>query len=242
MGRTIGTIDRWAFALLLSSALALFAWRWLEAHPQANPWAPLRLDDPPGWATARKLQRLRDDPAACRGFLTRSDIAFVGLPPGGADACRREDRLVAAPDPASGLTFRPAGAQATCAVHAGLALWLRQGVQPAAERRLGARVVALEHLGTNNCRRIGGGDTGRWSEHATGNAIDIAGFVLADGRRISVLRDWPRPGPASAFLREARDAGCGTFGTVLSPDYNRAHADHFHLDQAGGRRGWSVCR
>ncbi|WP_232495471.1 extensin family protein [Novosphingobium kaempferiae] len=56
-------------------------------------------------------------------------------------------------------------------------------MQPAPEAMLGERVVRLEHLGTANCRRIGGGETGNWSEHAIGNAIDIAAFVLADGRR-----------------------------------------------------------
>jgi len=224
------------------AALILAGWRWLADHPQHNPWAPLALGDPPGWATARKLARLRDDAGACRGFLTRSDIAFTTLPPAGEGACHRADRLVAMPDAASGLVLRPAQAQATCAVAAGLALWLESGVQPAAERLLRARVTAIEHLGTNNCRRIGSGRGGAWSEHATGNAIDVAGFVLADGRRISVLRDWREPGAKAAFLRAARDAGCGTFATVLSPDYNRAHADHLHLDQAGARRGWSFCR
>lgn len=236
------SLDHWAIALLALAALGMAGWRWLADHPQHNPWAPLRLDDPPGWATGRKLARLRDDPAECRGFLIRSDIAFTALPPAGAGECRRVDRISVAPDSLVGLVLRPHGAVASCAVNAGLALWLRNGVQPAAERLLGAKVAAIEHLGTVNCRRIGGGASGRWSEHATGNAIDIAAFVLADGRRISVASDWSRPGTRAAFLRAARDAGCGTFGTVLSPDYNAAHADHLHFDQAAGRRGWSFCR
>jgi hypothetical protein len=234
--------DRWAIALLVVGALVLAGWRWLEDHPQHNPWAPLSLDDPPGWATARKVAHLRDEPAECRAFLKRSDITFTALPPAGEGACLRADRTVVSPDRDAGLALRPEDAQASCAVNAGLALWLRHGVQPAAETILGARVVALEHLGTNSCRRIGGGETGRWSEHATGNAIDISAFVLADGRRIRVLSDWGDSGQAAAFLRAARDSACETFGTVLSPDYNAAHADHFHLDQAGRSRGWSFCR
>jgi hypothetical protein len=114
---------------------------------------------------------------------------------------------------------------------------------------LGSRVTGLEHYGTNNCRRIGGGRDGNWSEHATGNAIDIAAFKLADGRRIVVRRDWAQPeadGVADSeamFLRQVRDAACQEFATVLSPDYNAAHADHLHLDQAPrGAAAWSFCR
>lgn len=234
--------DGWVLALLVGGALALAGWRWLEAHPQHNPWAPLSLGDPPGWATPRKLAQLRDAPEECHAFLDRSAIAFNTLPPVGEGACRRADRMQLASDRASGLVLRPADAQATCAVNAGLALWLRHGVQPAAREILGSRVVAIEHLGTNNCRRIGGGEQGAWSEHATGNAIDIAGFVLADGRRVRVLADWQGDVPAVAFLHSIRDAACDVFGTVLSPDYNAAHADHLHLDQARRGGGWRTCR
>jgi hypothetical protein len=102
--------------------------------------------------------------------------------------------------------------------------------------------VGLDHYGTANCRRIGGGHAGTWSEHATGNAIDVAAFRLADGRRIAVRRDWAGPGRAAAFLHAVRNAACGEFATVLSPDYNAAHADHLHLDQARrGDAGWSYC-
>jgi hypothetical protein len=88
-----------------------------------------------------------------------------------------------------------------------------------------------------------GRDSGDWSEHAGANAIDVAAFVLEDGRRVSVLADWADEGAEGRFLREARDGACRLFATVLSPDYNRAHRDHFHLDQAGrGAMGWRACR
>ncbi len=228
--------------LAIIATLTIAGLRWLDAHPELSPWAPLRIEHPTGWATRMKLARLRDDPGECRDFLARSEIAFTALPPAGEGACRRQDRTLAEVDRASGLNLRPREAAATCAVNAGLALWLRHGVQPAAEATLGSRVVAIEHLGTANCRRIGGGETGDWSEHATGNAIDIAGFVLADGRQVSVLQDWLSDSEEAAFLKIVRDQACEVFGTVLSPDYNAAHRDHLHLDQAGSRRGWSFCR
>ncbi|MFC0204948.1 extensin-like domain-containing protein [Novosphingobium soli] len=239
-------LDRVLLFLLLLGCLLVGARAWLGDHPQHDPWKPLELSDPDGWATARKVAALRADRQACRGFLERSAIPFAALLPAGEGACRRDDRKRLSAPAHLDVALRPGGAQATCAIDAGLARWLRHGVQPAAEATLGSRVVRIEHLGTANCRRIGGGEEGNWSEHARGNAIDIAGFVLADGRRISVLRDWTASGAsdvsASAFLHTVRDAACANFATVLSPDYNAAHANHLHLDQARRSAGWSACR
>ncbi len=238
ISRRIGrfSLDRTIIGLLLLGAALLGGRAWLEEHPQHNPWAPLSLDDPPGWATQRKLASLRDEPDECRAVLERSNVAFRALDPAGEGECRREDRTVLAGAPLS-----PSQPIATCAVAAGFELWLRQSVQPVAEELLGSPVAQVEHFGTYSCRRIYGREAGNWSEHATGNAIDIAAFVLEDGQRISVRGDWEGEGKEAAFLRRVRDAACGVFGTVLSPDYNAAHADHFHLDQEA--RGFGgVCR
>ena len=220
-------------ALLLVSAF-LAARAWLHDHPQHNPWAPLDLNDPPGWGTQAKLARLRDDPDECRAVLERSGVAFTALEPLGAGQCPRPDRLTLDELPLAGR------AEMTCALGAGLALWERR-VQPLAETMLGARIARIEHSGTYNCRRVYGRSTGDWSEHSTGNAIDVAGFVLANGRRIAIMADWKGEGTDAAFLHRARVVACEIFGTVLSPDYNAAHADHLHLDQAA--RGWGgYCR
>lgn len=80
--------------------------------------------------------------------------------------------------------------------------------------------------------------SGRRSQHATANAIDIASFRLADGREISVARHWGGDDPAGRFLAAAHEAACGRFASVLGPDYNAAHADHFHLEMGG----FGLCR
>jgi hypothetical protein len=223
-------------ALLIVAGLALAARAWLADHPQHNPWAPLDLRDPPGWATRHKLAALRTDPAECRAVLTRSGVSFAALPAAGEGECRRADRTVLGDAP-----LAPASPPTTCAVAAAFDLWLRNGVQPAAGQIFGARVERVEHLGAYSCRRLYGRDSGAWSEHSTGNALDVAAFVLADGRRISVANDWAGEGSDAEFLRRVRNAACDVFGTVLSPDYNAAHADHFHLDQAARAFG-GVCR
>ncbi|QZH74879.1 MAG: extensin family protein [Erythrobacter sp.] len=223
-------------ALLVGIALLLAGRSWLEENPQHNPWAPLDLRDPHGMATAGKLTALRGDVPACHAVLDRSEIAFTALPAAGEAECRRGDRLIPAD-----LLLSPAEPQMTCPVAAGLVLWLEQDVQRLAEQYFDSQVTQVEQLGTYSCRRMYGAASGRWSEHATGNAIDIAGFALADGRRVSVLRDWNGDESEAQFLRAVRDSACSSFGTVLSPDYNAAHADHFHFDQGRGV-GRGACR
>ena len=238
ISRSIGTfrLDRLAIGLLIIGALAVAGRAWLAENPQHDPWAPLDLNDPPGWATGTKIAALRSDPPSCRAVLERSGVAFTALEPTGEGECLRADRTVL-----DNSALAPARPSSTCAVAAAYEIWMSQGVQPAAMDILGSPVARVNHLGTYSCRRLYGRSTGGWSEHATGNALDVAGFVLEDGRRISLLQDWDGDADEAVFLRRVRDAACASFGTVLSPDYNSAHADHFHLDQAD--RGFGgVCR
>jgi hypothetical protein len=227
--------DKLVLAAIVVLALAVAARTWLHDHPQHDPWAPLAIGDPVGWATKPKLARALRDRSVCRDVLGRGGVAFTALPPTGAGECRRDDR-----QSWDDALLSPARPEATCGVDLGLALWLRHSVDPAASAIMNGNLARIEHFGTVSCRRLYGADTGQWSEHATGNAIDIAAFVLTDGRRISVRGDWNGGGAKGAFLRAVRDGACNWFGTTLSPDYNAAHADHLHLDQAS--RFGAVCR
>ena len=233
VGRFSG--DRRMLAVLLLAALFVGGRSWLAEHPEHDPWAPLDLNDPPGWATEAKLLALRDDIPACRAVLERSDIAFTTLDPAGEGACARPDRTRLDTYP-----LAPDRPPTTCAVAIALELWQRDSLDPIATELFGSAIDRVEHLGAYSCRRLYGRSSGRWSEHATGNAIDIAAFVLQDGTRISVLRDWDDGTEKQEFLRQVRDGACGAFSTVLSPDYNAAHADHFHLDMSGRWNG--LCR
>jgi hypothetical protein len=123
-----------------------------------------------------------------------------------------------------------------CGVARNLALWVRESVQPAARDAFGSRVVKLESMGAYACRNVIGNaaSAGNRSEHATANAVDIGGFVLADGRRVSVKAGWTGASDERNFLRAVRAGGCKRFQTVLSPDYNAAHHDHLHFDMGRG--------
>lgn len=120
-----------------------------------------------------------------------------------------------------------------CPMIAALDRWLNDVVEPTAQARFGQRVVELVSAGTYSCRGVNNQPGARLSEHSFGNAIDIAGFRLADGREISIVRDWTRGDEqAQAFLRETHAGACGDFTTVLGPGFDMFHYNHFHLDLA----------
>ena len=110
-------------------------------------------------------------------------------------------------------------------------LQMMPGTQPGGFT--GAGVVGLEAFGAYSCRGVDNLPGAQLSEHAFGNAIDVSGFRLADGREISIVRDWKRAGsPESAFLREVHAGACQHFTTVLGPGADVFHYNHFHLDLA----------
>lgn len=108
--------------------------------------------------------------------------------------------------------------------------WEASVVQPAARRYLGRNVVKLVHLGTYNCRAEKSEHYERLSQHSFGKAIDVSGFELDDGTRITVLRDWRGEGAKSEFLHEVAEGACGIFSVVMTPNRNALHRDHLHLD------------
>ena len=242
---------RRALRLLKASlllALVLFAgllfYGYARRHPEDMPWTKLDLTQPVGAFTGRKLAGLAGDGARCRGLLAQAGIRFVPLPPRRAsEQCGYDDAVRFAGGGALEIDYRPGGLGTSCAVAASLALWEWHVVQPAALKHFGRRVAAIEHFGSYSCRRLYGRSEGAWSEHARANAVDVAGFRLDGGVRIGVLGDWQGEGARAAFLRDVRDGACRLFATVLSPDYNAAHRDHLHLDQAArGEMGWRGCR
>jgi hypothetical protein len=236
---------RWLRRLLLLGLalfLAFLAWGYARNHPEDVPWTPLDLGRPLGAFTRAKLAATQG--AECRALLRRAGIAFVPLPPrrdgpecGWSDAVRLE------PAGAATIAWRPPDLATSCRVAAARALWEWHVVQPAALARFGSRVRQIETYGSYSCRRVYGRSSGQWSEHAHANAVDVAAFRLEDGRGISVAADWRDAGPKGRFLRDVRDGACGLFSTTLSPEYNAAHHDHLHLDEAGRSGfGWHACR
>jgi hypothetical protein len=141
------------------------------------------------------------------------------------------------------IRFEPA-AKLRCQMVPSVETWVSQVLRPAARRYLGSEVVKLSIAASYGCRTRNNKVGAKLSEHGRANALDISKFHLADGRVVTVKQGWRGPESQRRFLRYVRRGACEHFSTVLGPDADRYHHDHFHLDLAShGRRGtYRVCK
>ncbi|HEY5210078.1 MAG TPA: extensin family protein [Stellaceae bacterium] len=170
---------------------------------------------------------------ACLDQLQSDRVAFTSAPVHASSSACTIDNPVRVSNAA--MSWSPPGLLA-CGFAARFDEFLGGPVEKLARRRLGSSITSMRQLGTYACRRSTG-TKHRMSEHASGRAIDVAGFWLANGEFVSVEHDWHGGGRKAEFLHEFARAACGRFGVVLTPDANRAHFNHVHIDV--GR--WHLC-
>lgn len=209
--------------------------QYLQLPPRWNPWATLDVAAEPNLLTRFKLSRLGDDARRCLAVLETTSMQYelIDDEQTGPDCGFQDAVRVRGTPGAVGNPFA-----LSCRTAVSLALWERHAVQPAARRHLAAKVERIEHFGSYACRNVYGRPAATRSRHATAEAWDVAGFVLEDGQRVRVARDWNGDTPEARFLHDVRDGACRFFDGVLSPDYNAAHHDHLHLDRGPFR----LCR
>jgi hypothetical protein len=217
---------------LLIVGAAGVGYRWLPS--QYNPFAPLSLDDPPGKITQFKLRRLT--PEACETLLSQANDRNLIRTQSVADS-GGECPLV---DVVRVRNFGPVALSssflASCPLALSAALYINQQAQPLTRQIMGSRLTRVDHFGSYACRNIYHRQDARRSEHASAQALDISGFQLADGQKITVLQGW-KNARTQPWLKALLSASCGYFGNGLGPEYNAAHANHFHL----GMRGYGYC-
>lgn len=189
-----------------------------------RPGGPVTLNGP----TPRETQQ-------CFADLSREKVRYSPLPDrdfGGGCILTGAVQLLDIGVPVSGLKSMK------CGLARSFTAWVRFAVAPAAKQILGSPLVKVETFGTYSCRGIignGAASAQRMSEHGLANAVDVSGFVLADGRRITIERDWRSGDTATRdFMAAIHNSACRRFATVLSPDYNAAHYNHLHLDMGRG--------
>lgn len=199
---------------------------------QHLPWQPLDMQAPTGFATDLQLLRVSLSPSSSCAKLIESVDDYQtriadphrpkGYEPCGWNIAREIDQSQAA-------SLRPQDVTMQCPLAVGTYVWMRE-IDASAKKHLGSGVKSIQHAGSYSCRKQVGNGSGQWSEHAYANAFDVMGFELDDGRVISVLKDWNGTSERKRFLRDVRKQACKIFRVTLSPDFNAAHADHFHVD------------
>lgn len=222
-------LSKLLLALILLVAIA--GGFWFGVIPQRwSPFSPISLEDRPSFFVDPRLSALRFDRDLCLAVLKEPHIDASPIPDRTtADNCGWTNAVKFTRVGGAHIGVEPL----TCEMAAALTLWVEHEVQPLAREMYGQEVVRLGDMGTYDCRNIVGNPLwkGMRSQHAAANAIDISGFTFADGRTITLLRDWKRKGKDSAFLREVHQRACRYFRVALGPDFNAAHANHFHFDR-----------
>jgi len=129
-----------------------------------------------------------------------------------------------------------------CPLVSALDRFVSDSVQPAARRWFGQPVVGIKQISAYSCRGMNDVPGARISEHAFGNALDIAAFTLADGRTITVKDSWRGTPAEQGFLHDIQDTACTLFTTVLAPGSNAYHEDHMHVDLMRRSSGRTICQ
>ena len=221
-----------AFVIVLTGAVIVLLRPWESLPPEWNPWQPLTIDQAMTPVTRMKLSKLRDEPDTCLAVLAAAPERFV-------DYLALEDYTPVESCPLTNVVrVQSTGVEfntpftLTCPLLVRWLMFEQQKLQPLALQHLGSRVESVDHYGTFACRNVYNRERGRRSQHASASAFDVATFRFENGAVANILSDWnnDEATESSAFLRDVHDSACTYFGTVLGPDYNAPHANHFHLD------------
>lgn len=194
---------------------------------------------------ARKEPWRDDEESAClaSGVVRESSFVRGRSALGGPSVCGTARPFEMSAAARGRVSMKPA-ALLRCPMIPQIERWVQGAVEPAALRFLGAPLVELKVASSYSCRPINHQPGGRLSEHGMANAIDVSAFILADGRTVSVKTGWHGDPRERAFLQAVHQGACQEFTTVLGPNADRFHHDHFHVDLARhGRDGLTrICK
>lgn len=184
-----------------------------------------------------------DEERAClaSGYVRESPFVTVRSGLGGPSVCGALQPFTVSAT-ARGLVSLQPPALLRCPMIPAVEHWMERIVMPAARYYLRGNVVGLKVAGSYSCRPMNHVSGGRLSEHGHANALDISAFVLDNGTVVTVKGGWWGALAERNFLRAVHDGSCSVFTTVLGPDYDAHHRDHFHLDLARHNAEGRICK
>ncbi|WP_411032965.1 extensin family protein [Shinella sp. BYT-45] len=182
-----------------------------------------------------------EEQAACRAALKEIGAAFDEAPAINDGKACGIDRPVLLKSLPGGVKVEPE-ATLRCDTALQLARWMEGSVKPSLEAAMpGEAITGLSQASAYVCRNRNGAEDGKISEHAFGNAVDIAGFTLKSGKTLTVRPADKDATLEGAFQRAITEAACLYFTTVLDPGSDAAHQNHLHLDVKERRGGYRYC-
>jgi hypothetical protein len=201
-----------------------------EPHPYYDQRTPPAVDIPPSLYSPRPMMA----PPGAREATPGAPAAPAPIPPLGPP---QGPGVTASAGP---VAVKPAATLA-CPIVSVLDKWISGAVQPAALKWFHVPVVEIKQISAYSCRGMNGNPNAHISEHAFGNALDIAEFDLADGHRVSVQYGWHGSPEEQGFLHDVQGAACQDFTTVLAPGANVYHYNHIHVDLMRRRGRPYIC-
>ncbi len=231
-------MGKWAMrAMVVLVTLAAGWWGLQQLPPQYNPFAPLTLDEPPTVVTRYKLRQLVNHPQECEALLAQAQARGIIFWRAQADSTGNCPLTGVVRVTRFGNVSLSSSFLASCSLAVRSAMFIHRAAPMAMEIQ-GSALARIDHVGSYACRNIYHRAQGRRSEHATADALDISGFRFANGQRITVEKGWGTVGTSSRVLRALFQESCAFYGNALGPEYNAAHANHFHF----GVNGFGLCR
>ena len=209
--------------------------------PAALLWGCARQ---PAFVTKDEPWRRTDETQCLQsGYVRESRYVQARSALGGPEACGAIQPFEMTAASSGNVQLVPA-ATLRCPMIPAVDHWVSHSVQAAARAHLGLPVVEVKVAASYSCRPRNGIFGGKLSEHGHANALDVSAFRLADGRWVTVKDGWSSWSSDSRFLRAVHQGGCGIFTTVLGPNADSFHRDHFHLDLAKHGRDGSgrICK
>jgi hypothetical protein len=225
-----------------------------QSYPSSQPYPQTYRAPQP---TAQAGQPLSLNPPGLPEPDDDEDVGIPGGPPhpyyGGPNAAPYSPRQaptqplppLGPPDPSMTASIPPVAVQPAatlaCPIVSALDQWITGAVQPAALRWFRQPVVEIKQISAYSCRGMNGNPNAHISEHAFGNALDVAEFDLADGHKVSVQYGWKGSPEEQGFLHDVQSAACDEFTTVLAPGANVYHYNHIHVDLMRHYNGRHIC-